>query len=72
MPSPFPFRIGYVLDYVCLSGSLPNGGVTKSVFSLSSLTAAGKYWFYSVASLVTASVHASTMSKKMYPSLSPP
>ena len=28
LSSPFPFRIGYVLDYVCHSGSLPNGGVT--------------------------------------------
>ena len=31
--SPFPFRIGDVLDYVCRSGSLPNEGVTDS-FSL--------------------------------------
>ena len=30
--SPFPFRIGYALDYVCHSGSLPNGGVADSVF----------------------------------------
>ena len=37
MSSLFPFRIGYVLDYVCHSGSLPNDGVTDSVFS-SSLT----------------------------------
>ena len=29
---PFPFRIGYVLDHVCHSGSLPNDGVTDSVF----------------------------------------
>ena len=29
--SPFPFRIGHVLDYACHSGSLPNGGVTNSV-----------------------------------------
>ena len=27
MSSPFPFRTGYVLDYVCHSGSLPNGGL---------------------------------------------
>ena len=33
MSSPFPFRIGYVLDYVCHFGSLPNGGATNS-FSL--------------------------------------
>ena len=32
--SPFPFRIVYVLDYVCHSGSLPNGGVTNSIFQL--------------------------------------
>ena len=30
--SPFPFRVGDVLDYVCHFGSLPNGGVTNSVF----------------------------------------
>ena len=24
MSSPFPFRISYVLDYVCQSGSLPS------------------------------------------------
>ena len=30
--SPFPFRIGYVLDYVCRSGSLSNDGGTDSVF----------------------------------------
>ena len=29
--SPFPFPIGYVLDYVCHSGSLPNDDVTDSV-----------------------------------------
>ena len=33
VPRPFPFRIGYVLDYVCHSGSLPYDGVTFS-FSL--------------------------------------
>ena len=32
MSSPFPFRIGYVLDYVCHPGSLPNGDVTNFVF----------------------------------------
>ena len=32
--SPSPFRIGYVSNYVCHSGSLPNGGATDSVFSL--------------------------------------
>ena len=34
MSSPFPFRIGYVLDYVYHSGSLLNGGVTDFSFSL--------------------------------------
>ena len=34
MSSPFLFHIGYILDYVCHSGSLPNDGVTDSVFSL--------------------------------------
>ena len=34
MSIPFPFRIGYLLDYVCHSGSLPNGGVTSFVFQL--------------------------------------
>ena len=34
MSSPFPFRTGYVLDNVCHSGSLPNDGVTDSVFLL--------------------------------------
>ena len=29
--SPFPFRVGYILDYVSHSGSLPNDGVTDSV-----------------------------------------
>ena len=35
--SPYPFRIGYVLDYVCQchSGSLPNGGVTNSAHTKS-------------------------------------
>ena len=32
--SAFPFRIGYILDYVCHSGSLPNDGVMDSVFQL--------------------------------------
>ena len=36
--SPFPFCIGYILDYVCHSGSLLNGGVSntdsRSVFNL--------------------------------------
>ena len=32
--SPFLFRVGYVLDYVCHPGSLPNDGVTDSVFWL--------------------------------------
>ena len=32
--NPFPFCIGYVLDYVCHSGSLSNDDVTDSVFSL--------------------------------------
>ena len=30
--SPFPFRISHLLDYVCHPGSLPNDGVTHSVF----------------------------------------
>ena len=30
--SPFPFQSGCILDYVCHSGSLPNDGVTDSVF----------------------------------------
>ena len=30
MSSPFPFRIGYVLDYVCHSGSLPVDGATET------------------------------------------
>ena len=34
MSSPFPFRTGYVSDYICLSGSLPIDGVTNSVFWL--------------------------------------
>ena len=33
----FPFRIGYVLDCVCHSGSLPNDGVTDFVFKTLSL-----------------------------------
>ena len=42
MSSPFPFSIGYVLDYVCHSGSLPNGGVTNSV-SLSILLSIARW-----------------------------
>ena len=34
MSSPFPFRIGYVLDNVSHSGSLPSDGVADSVFKL--------------------------------------
>ena len=30
--SLFPFRTGYVLNYVCHSGTLPNDGVLDSVF----------------------------------------
>ena len=32
--SPFPFRIGYALEYVCHYGSLPNDGVAVTVFYL--------------------------------------
>ena len=32
MSSPFPFHIGYVLDYVCHSGTLPNDGSFFLVF----------------------------------------
>ena len=32
--SPFPFRIGYVFDYVFHFGSLPDDGATNSVFWL--------------------------------------
>ena len=34
MSSPFLFRVGYVLSYVCHSGSLPNDGVTGSVLQV--------------------------------------
>ena len=30
MSSPFPFLIGYILDYTCHSGSLSNDGVADS------------------------------------------
>ena len=33
-PAPFPFNIGYVLDYVCHSGSLRDDGVMDSVLTV--------------------------------------
>ena len=48
MSSPFTFRIGYELDFVYYSGSLPNDGATDSFFSLTfSIFLSVARWFVS-------------------------